>query len=342
MADKTQINRNLNNSNATVLNRGIAPNQKQPVGNSTVLNPHVMAAGAITAGTVLCGKYRVVQQMSVTTGEADLYICQYQNQKYVAKIYRRTVAIKPEVSNQLKLLDSPYVAKLYETSQHKGLLVEILPYYSRGSLQGKTFSYDQLRNHIIPCLNEGLKVLHNANIIHKDLKPSNIMVTDDQSAVAIIDFGISSITESGNTVIVTQTGMTPEYSAPETFKGLYSSNADYYSLGITLYELFCGKTPYNNMTAEEIEQYIAIQRIPFPKTMPVELQELIKALTYYDISNRRDKNNPNRRWGYEEVRKWLAGIKQTIPGEGVDRRNVKPYFFAGRRPCFLWKKGQGI
>ena len=161
--------------------------------------------------------------MAVTTGEADLYICQYQSKKYVAKIYRRTVSLKPEVSNQLKLLDSPYVAKLYETSQHKGLLVEILPYYSRGSLQGKTFTYDQLRNHIIPCLNEGLKVLHNANIIHKDLKPSNIMVTDDQSAVAIIDFGISSITEAGNTVIVTQTGMTPEYSAPETFKGLYSS-----------------------------------------------------------------------------------------------------------------------
>lgn len=330
MADKTQINRNLNNSNATVLNRGIAPNQKQPAGNSTVLNPHVMSAGTITVGTVLCGKYTVLQKMAVTTGEADLYICQYQSKKYVAKIYRRTVSLKPEVSNQLKLLDSPYVAKLYETSQHKGLLVEILPYYSRGSLQGKTFTYDQLRNHIIPCLNEGLKVLHNANIIHKDLKPSNIMVTDDQSAVAIIDFGISSITEAGNTVIVTQTGMTPEYSAPETFKGLYSSNADYYSLGITLYELFCGKTPYNNMSAEEIEQYIAIQRIPFPKSMPLELQELIKALTYYDISNRRDKNNPNRRWGYEEVHKWLAGIKQTIPGEGVDRRSIKPYFFAGK------------
>ena len=330
MADKTQLNRNLNNGNATVLNRGIAPNQGNSGGSSTVLNPRVSANGTIVDGTVLCGKYRVIEKMAVTTGEADLYVCNHNSKKYVAKVYRRTASIKAEVTEKLKKLKSPYVATVYEIGEHRGTTVEILPFYSRGSLSGKTFSYEQLRTAVIPCLNEGLKALHDVQIIHKDLKPSNIMMADDQQSVAIIDFGISSVTEAGNTVIVTQTGMTPEYSAPETFKGLYSSHADYYSFGITLYELFCGKTPYGNMPAEDIEKYIAIQRIPFPKTMPTELQELIKALTYFDISNRRDKNNPNRRWGYDEVNKWLAGVKQTIPGEGVDRNSTRPYFFAGK------------
>ena len=330
MADKTQRNRNLNNGNATVLNRGIAPNRSRSEGSSTVLNPHFAANDQIGNGTVLCGKYRIIEKMTIVAGEADLYVCSYNGKEYVAKVYRRTAAIKPEVMQQLKQLKSPYVAKIYEIGEYNGATVEILPYYSRGSLSGKTFRYEQLRSSIIPCLNEGLKVLHDANIIHKDLKPSNIMVSDDQKSVAIIDFGISSVTETGNTVIVTQTGMTPEYSAPETFKGLYSSHADYYSLGITLYELFCGKTPYGNLTPEDIERYHAIQRIPFPKDMPTELQELIKALTYYDISNRRDKNNPNRRWGYDEVNNWLAGVKQTVPGEGIDRRNIRPYFFAGK------------
>lgn len=330
MADKTQLNRTLNNSNATVINRGIASNQGCSNGNSTVLNPNISANGAISESTLLCGKYRVVEKMSVATGEADLYVCSYNSKKYVAKVYRRTASIKAEVTEQLKQLKSPYVANVYEIGEYRGATVEILPFYSKGSLSGKTFSYEQLRNSIIPCLNEGLKALHDAKIIHKDLKPSNIMVTDDQQSVAIIDFGISSVTEAGNTIVVTQTGMTPEYSAPETFKGLYSTNADYYALGITLYELFCGKTPYGNMPAEDIEKYIAIQRIPFPKIMPTELQELIRALTYYDISNRRDKNNPNRRWGYDEVKKWLAGIKQTIPGEGVDQRSTRPYFFVGK------------
>lgn len=330
MADKTQLNRTLNSGNATVLNRSIAPNQGRSSGNSTVLNPNISANGTIIEGTLLCGKYRVVEKMSVTAGEADLYACYNNGKKYVAKVYRRTASIKTEVTEQLKHLKSPYVATVYEIGEHRDATVEILPFYGKGSLSGKTFTYEQLRNSIIPCLNEGLKALHDAKIIHKDLKPSNIMVTDDQQSVAIIDFGISSVTEAGNTVIVTQTGMTPEYSAPETFKGLYSTNSDYYALGITLYELFCGKTPYGNMPTDDIEKYIAIQRIPFPKTMPHELQELIGALTYYDISNRRDKSNPNRRWGYDEVKKWLAGIKQTIPGEGVDRRSARPYFFVGK------------
>ncbi len=330
MADRTQLNRDLNRSNATVLNQDIAPNQGQSGGGATVLNPKISASDTIGAGSLLCGKYRVVEKMPVVAGEADLYVCRQGSQKYVAKVYRRTASIKAEVIERLRRIKSPYIAAIYEVGAYRGATVEILPYYSRGSLSGRTFHYEQLRSKIIPCLNEGLKALHDAKIIHKDLKPSNIMLTDDQQSVAIIDFGISSAAEATETVLVTQTGMTPEYSAPETFKGLYSSHADYYALGITLYELFCGKTPYGNMPAEEIEKYIAIQRIPFPKTMPAELQELIKALTYYDISNRRDKNNPNRRWGYDEVKKWLAGVKQTIPGEGVDRRAARPYFFAGK------------
>ena len=90
---------------------------------------------------------------------------------------------------------------------------------------------------IIPNINEGLHAIHEAGIIHKDLKPSNIMLNSDGETVSIIDFGISSIIADGNTVLVTKTGMTPEYSAPETFKNLFLRESDYYSFGITLFEL---------------------------------------------------------------------------------------------------------
>ena len=154
-------------------------------------------------------------------------------------------------------------------------------------------------------------------IIHKDLKPSNIMLNSDGRTVSIIDFGISSAVEGDNTILVTKTGMTPEYSAPETFKNIFYDGSDYYSFGITLFELFCGYTPYANMQPEEIEQYVSVQRIPFPEDMPAKLQDFISALTYYDISNRRNKNNPNRRWTYEEVSRWINGEDLVIPGEGI-------------------------
>lgn len=323
MSKKTEINPNIN---ATVIN--------SEIGQATAINPELTASSAkLEAGTLLAGKYEIVEPLSVSTGEADLYVCKYAGKEYVAKVYRRQRAVKPEVITVLKSITSPYVASLFDTGTHNNLPFEVLPYYKNGSLQGRQFSMEELKKTIIPCINEALKVLHQNDIIHKDLKPSNIMLLDDNKSVAIIDFGISSVVEQGNTVLVTKTGMTPEYSAPETFRNLFLEESDYYSFGITLYELYCGYTPYKNMNAEEIAQFTAVQRIPFPKDMPLELQDLISAVTYFDITNRNNKKNPNRRWTYTEVDNWCKGKKQVIPGEGTGfgaEKAIPPYTFLGQ------------
>lgn len=312
MSNRTQINPNISSLASTVINA--------EVGQSIVVNSITdKPSKIIETGTLLAGKFKIIEQMGVSTGEADLYLCEYNNDIYVAKIYRRKAAIKPEVVDALKLIKSPYIATLIESDSYNGLSYEILPYYPNGSLEGKKFTFDELKDKIIPCINEALKTLHSSGIIHKDLKPSNIMLLDDNKGVAIIDFGISSVVENGNTVLVTKTGMTPEYSAPETFKNLFLEESDYYSFGITLFELFYGKTPYKNISAEEIAQFIAVQRIPFPKDVPEALRNLISGITYSDITNRNNKSNPNRRWTYDEVNNWCCGKKQAIPGEGIGK-----------------------
>ena len=323
MSNRTEINPNVN---ATVIN--------SEMGQATAINPDLAASTAkIVAGTLIADKYEIVEPLSVFTGEAELYVCKCDGKEYVAKVYRRQRAVKPEVITALKSIKSPYVASFFDTGIHNNLPFEILPYYKNGSLQGRKFSMTELKKTIIPCINEALNVLHQNDIIHKDLKPSNIMLLDDNKSVAIIDFGISSVVEQGNTVLVTKTGMTPEYSAPETFRNLFLEESDYYSFGITLYELYCGYTPYKNMNAEEIAQFTAVQRIPFPKDMPQELQDLISAVTYFDITNRNNKNNPNRRWTYTEVDNWCKGKKQVIPGEGTGfgaEKAIPPYTFLGQ------------
>lgn len=327
MANETQINKNLvSGRKSTVINKNAVAHRC----NATVINQNIVSS-TIDVGSILCGKYKVKEGMKQQTGEADLYVCECAGKEYVAKVYRRELSIKKEVVEKLKQISSPNVAPIFEMGEWNGHTIEIMPYYKLGSLQGRKWTFEQLKDFIIPCLNEGLKAMHESGIIHKDLKPSNMMITNGGKSVAIIDFGISSAVETGNTVIITRTGMTPQYSAPEALKGIFLSESDYYSLGITLYELFCGKTPYDNMPQEEIEKYVSVQRIPFPKSMPQELKDLITALTYYDITNRKNKDNPNRRWGYVEVKNWCNGIKQTVPGEGIDRRAVPAFEFKGRK-----------
>ena len=289
MSNVTQINREME-SNRTVLNRELSAS------SSTVINTEIISESNLPVGTLLLEKYRVIEKMSRTTGEATIYICEHENKKFAAKVYSRENAIKSDVVYALKNIRSQYVARLVDFGEYNGKPVEIMPYFKNGSIQGKKFNFNELKNCIIPCINEGLHVLHRAGIIHKDLKPANIMYNDDGKTVAIIDFGISSFETNGNTVIVTKTGMTPEYSAPEAYRGLFLEESDYYSFGITLSELFCGKYPYRGLSAEEIAKYTSIQRIPLSSDMPQELKDLITALTYYDITNRNEKKNPNRRW----------------------------------------------
>ena len=310
----TEVNPNLSNNNATTVN--------------------VDAVGEILeSGTILCSEYEVIKKLNVSSGEADLYLCKRNNNNYVAKVYRRKVAIKKEITKILQKINSRYIANLYTVGDINGGPVEILPYYKNGSLQGKKFSFKELQKKIIPNINEGLHELHKHNIIHKDVKPSNLMITQNGD-INIIDFGVSSVTQSGNTIVVTQTGKTPEYSAPETFRELYLAESDYYSFGITIYELFTGTTPYNNINTEEREMYITMQKIPQPKNMPDELYSLILGLTYNDLTNRKDKSNPNRRWTYEEVKSWLNGENVVVPGSGhaaSKQTLMQPYTFLGKK-----------
>ena len=273
----------------------------------------------IEGQSLLDGKYIVQLKMNVKSGEADLYICTDKNgTRHVAKVYRRKDAVKPEIVETLSKLKSPYIAEVQDYGTVQEYPFVILPYFANGSLAGKTFSSDEIRDVIVPCVSSGLKYLHENGIVHKDIKPSNLMIADDGGKILIIDFGISSVKSDGQSVIVTKTGMSPEYSAPETFNNVYLAESDFYSLGITLYELFTGHTPFalaGTLSEDQMAAYASVQNIPFSENFPERLKLLIQGLTYKDLSNRGKTDNPNRRWIWQDIEKWLNGEEMAVPGE---------------------------
>ena len=107
MSDKTEINSDIR--------------------QATVVNPDLAGTSCkLSAGSIIAGKYEVIEPLSVSTGEADLYICKYNGKEYVTKLYRRQCAVKPEVLTALKSMDSPYVASLYETGEYNELPFVVL------------------------------------------------------------------------------------------------------------------------------------------------------------------------------------------------------------------------
>ena len=261
-------------------------------------------------GTILEGGY-VIQKRVIPpeeSGEADVYLSRKDGKEYVAKVFRRPDDRDDKLLEKLQSMNNPHIAHIYYVGTVYGRTFHIFDYYANGSLadliaRGRYFSYSELKKAIIPSLNNALHALHSIGILHRDVKPSNIMLSD-RGGLVLIDFGISSSTRSGILTKVTKARYTSGYQAFEVTLDTYLDLSDYYSLGIVIYELFCGKLPSPEERAH----------IHQPAGMPDDLYNLILGLTYLSIEHRREADNPNRRWGYKEVSNWLADIDQPIPG----------------------------
>lgn len=296
-------------------------------------------------GLTLSDRYQVQTLKNVSSGESYIYeaLDLQTGISRVIKQYRRKNAVKNDVIEILKSIDNINVVRVLDDGFYEGYQYVVLPLYRGKSLRdylndGVRFDLKILRE-FISDLNNTLILIHNHNLIHKDLKPENIIISEPDNNIVLIDFGIS--TDLGDkTVVLTQTGKTPFYAAPETNQGIYTIEADYYAFGIMVYELFTGVTPFQNnfINPDNIAAFSLISKIPFPDNFPPELKALVTGLTYNDLSNRRDLNNPNRRWTSKEVDKWLKGEFQPIPGEGVQEKSDNkqgdfaiPYFFKNKR-----------
>ena len=278
-------------------------------------------------GIKVLDHYSIIAKLQTQSGEAAIYLAMPDhnaseahnisiNAPVVIKVYRRKNAVSHEVLERLSKLKSPSIVEIIDYGDYNGYPCIVLPQFVKHSLQGCKLSFEQIRDIVVPDVINGLKYLHSQGIIHRDIKPGNMMVTNDGNHIQIIDFGISELLETGDSVVMSKTGFTRDYCAPEALNGSWVEESDYYSLGISLYEIFKGDTPFGkNISAEEHAAMQSVSNIPFTDDFPKALVNLIKGLTYKDISNRNDLSNPNRRWTWREVEKWCKGESLPVPGE---------------------------
>ena len=135
----------------------------------------------------------------------------------------------------------------------------------------------------LACLVTALDYLHKKNIIYRDLKPENIVININ-GYIKLTEFGYTKIMKSDMTYSLCGT---PEYCSPEMIdKTGHNKCVDYWGLGILLYEMLTGLTPFTDSDPMKIYQKIKKGKIAFPKTMNKNAKTIIKHFLNTDINKR--------------------------------------------------------
>jgi serine/threonine protein kinase len=251
--------------------------------------------------------YKVLKRMTGTTGEAQTFLVEKENQQYVLKLYHPGKTPDREVLRHIRQMTEEgkrYFPILYEHGEEGGKYHEVIEYIAGGHLGAwikKTPSEKRLEKlpDIVRQITEALHILHERKLIHRDLKPANVLLRSEEPLeLVLIDFGISRQIDREATKHATVVFKgTPAYCAPEEFAGLFGREADWWHLGIVAYEVIKGEHPFAGVNQAVISYQIITQDIALPDTTD-RYRVLLRGLL---------SRNPKERWGYEQVRAWLEG-----------------------------------
>ncbi len=166
-------------------------------------------------------------------------------------------------------LSHPNIVGVIDYGEYEGSPYLVMVYLPGGTLKerlGKPIPWRDAVRLLIPVA-RALEYTHEHNIINRDIKPSNILMTE-KGLPMLTDFGLVKIFEGKGGTNLTASGAglgTPDYMAPEQWTGESTALSDMYSLGVVLYEMITGHRPYISDTPAGILLKQVSEPLPFPK-----------------------------------------------------------------------------
>ncbi len=281
----------------------------------------------LNVGVIIGERYEVVSRIG-SGGMADVYKAKdHKLNRFVAM-----KVLKPEFSADTNFirkfqreaqaaagLAHPNVVNVFDVGEDQGVnyivmeLVEGITLKEYISKKGRLTVKEATS--IAIQVSMGLEAAHNRNIVHRDIKPQNIIISTD-GKVKVTDFGIARVASS-NTISTNAMGSV-HYSSPEQVRGGYSDfKSDIYSLGITMYEMVTGRVPFDGDTTVAIAiKHLQDEMVPpshYVPDLPHSLEDIILKCT---------QKSPDRR--YSTLAELINDLKHSLIDPDGNFVNLSP------------------
>lgn len=269
----------------------------------------------LKTGMIIAERYEILGKIG-TGGMADVYkATDHKLNRYVA-----VKVLKPEFREDITFikkfrseaqaaagLTHPNIVNIYDVGDDEGINYIVMELIEGITLKEYIVKKSKLSvkeaTSIAIQVSMGLEAAHSHGIVHRDIKPQNIIISTD-GKVKVMDFGIARAASS-NTISSNVMGSV-HYSSPEQVRGGYSDEkSDIYSLGITLYEMVTGKVPFDGDTTVAIAiKHLQEEMVPpsvFTEDLPNSLEQIILKCTQKSVSRR-----------YERMEDVIADLKHSL------------------------------
>lgn len=267
------------------------------------------------------GAYRIIQQVG-EGGMAKVYKAyQPSMERYVAlKVLPSHYAEDPQFverfireARTIARLEHKNILPVYDFGEEQGITYLAMRYVEGGTLKelltkGRLSLGDTLD--LMTQICSALDYAHRRNVVHRDVKPSNVML-DDEGAPYLMDFGIAKVLGTGGDLTATGAAIgTPAYMAPEqAVGGKVDGRTDIYALGVVLYEMVVGRVPFRADTPMAVLMAHLREPLPLPSQVAPGIAEPIEAVIIKALAK-----EPNDR--YQTANELAHALQQAVQVSG--------------------------
>lgn len=266
-------------------------------------------------GTVLGDRYELLEKIG-TGGMAEVYKakCRLLNRYVAVKVLRSEYVNDEEFLSRFKIesqaaasLSHQNIVSIYDVGADNGMNYIVMEY-----VEGITLKEYITKNGMLPwheAIDFSIQILralehaHKNGIVHRDIKPHNIIITPDK-VLKVTDFGIARASSSATLTISGTTIGSVHYFSPEQARGGYTdAKSDIYSLGIVMYEMLTGKLPFDGDSPITIAIMQIQNQPPSPKEFNISIPLALESIVMKAI--RKDKDSR-----YQTATAMIADLKQ--------------------------------